>query len=384
MKSVGIICEYNPFHNGHLYHLEETKKMFPDARIVLIMSGNFLQRGEASLLNKWDKTKIALKYGVDLVVELPFLYATQSADTFAYGAIYLLNELKCDYLVFGSESNDITMLSELVDIQLNNKKYDNLVKEYMDGGINYPTAMSKALADLTKIKVNTSNDILGLSYVKAIKILKSKIVPYTIKRTSDFNSKDLDSNVVSATAIREALNSNIDIKKYVPNYTYSMLNQHLYKTEYYFPYLKYKILTEDSLDKYQTVDEGLSVRIKKYIVKSESLDELINNIKTKRYTYNKISRMLIHILCNFTKEESELFKHPEYIRILGFSKEGQKYLNSAKKDLNIPLVTKYSDIKNKMLDIDFRATTVYSSILNEEDKVKLIESEYKNIPIKED
>ena len=165
--NIGIICEYNPFHYGHLYHLNKIKEIYPDSNIILVLSGWITERGDLSLIDKFKKADIALKYGVNLVVELPFKYI-QSADYFAKGAVGILNELKCDTIVFGSESNNVDELINLATIQLNNKKYDKLVKEYLNEGINYPTAMSKALKTITNKTIDTPNDILGLSYVKEI------------------------------------------------------------------------------------------------------------------------------------------------------------------------------------------------------------------------
>ncbi|NLL44695.1 MAG: nucleotidyltransferase [Mollicutes bacterium] len=383
MKSVGIICEYNPFHNGHLYHLEKVKEICPDHIIVIVLGGNFMQRGETSIIDKWTKTKIALEMGIDLVIELPFVFASQGADIFARGSVELLNHLKVDKLIFGSELNDINILKDLADIQLNNQNYDSLVKKYMDKGINYPTALSKALYEIKGYEINKPNDILGISYIREIKRLNSKIEPYCIKRTNNYHSLELDSKVVSASSIREALKNKKDVKDYVPKITYQYLkNKHLHFIEDYFPYLKFKILTElNNLDKYQTVDEGIENRIKKAIIKANNLEELIQNIKTKRYTYNKIKRMLTHIMCNFTKEEAKKYQHVEYIRVLGFSEKGKKYLNKIKKDLEIPLITNYSKLNNDMLQLELRITSVYASILNEKDKTNLIESEYKNKPL---
>ena len=163
--NIGIICEYNPFHYGHLYHVNKIKEMYPDSNIILVMSGWITERGDLSLIDKFKKSEIALSYGVNLVVELPFKYI-QSADYFAKGAISILNKLNCDVIVFGSESNNVDNLINLANIQLNNKKYDKLVKDYLKEGINYPTAMSKALKTISGNTVDTPNDILGLSYVK--------------------------------------------------------------------------------------------------------------------------------------------------------------------------------------------------------------------------
>ncbi len=380
MKSVGIICEYNPFHNGHLYHLNKVKELYPNYTIILIMSGSFMQRGEVSVIDKWAKTKIALEHGIDLVVELPFVFSSQSADLFAKGSIQLLNHLNVEDVVFGSESNNISLLNKIADLSLSSN-YDDLVKDYLNKGFSYPKATFEALTELTGEVIDTPNDILGISYIKEIKRLKSNIKAISIKRTNDYHSQELDNNITSASSIRAALKNNKTIDNYVPNITYNYLNNKLHFIDDYFPFLKYKILTEiNNLHIYQTVDEGIENRIKKYIVKSNSLEELVESIKTKRYTHNKIMRMLTHIMCSFTKEEASTFSDVEYIRVLGFNTSGRKYLNNIKKELTIPLVTNYSKLNNKMLELEFRATCVYASILNEKDKSELIESEYKLKP----
>ena len=360
MKKIGIICEYNPFHNGHIYHINKIKKMFPDSTIVAVMSGNFTQRGHISLLNKEEKTNIVLKYGIDLVVELPFVFATQSADIFAKAAVSILEELKVDYLVFGSESNNVEELISLAKLQINNETYNNIVKKYLDEGINYPTAMSKALKDLNGNNINTPNDLLGLSYIKAILKQNSNIIPLTIKRTNDFHSNILDNKIVSATAIREAIDNKIEIKDFVPNEVENLLKQ---KIKYeYFQLLKYKIITEQKdINKYLTVDEGIENRILKYINEVNSIEELIEKIKTKRYTYNKISRMLLHILCSLTKEQALENKNIKFIRILGFNKKGQKLLNKVKKDTTVPLIVNPKYYK-ELLILDNKIDNIYKLI----------------------
>ncbi len=381
MKSVGIICEYNPFHNGHLYHLKKVKELYPDYTIILVMSSSFLQRGETSIINKWNKTNIALYHGIDIVVELPFVFSTQSSDIFAKGSIEILKHLKVDILLFGSESNNIELLNNIADIKLS-KNYNQLVKKNLKNGISYPSAISKTVYELTNNKIDQPNDILGINYIMEIKKQKANIKPICIKRTNEYHSTDLNNEITSATSIRTAIKKNIDIKSYVPIITYQHLNNRLHFIDNYYPYLKYKILTEiDQLFIYNGVDEGIENRIKKYIINSNSLDELIMNIKTKRYTYNRLMRMFTHILCNFKKDDAKKWQNIEYIRILGFSKNGQKYLNKVKKNIDIPIVTNYSQIKNDMLDFEFKITCVYASILNEKDKIKLIKSEYKNSPL---
>lgn len=381
MVKVGIICEYNPFHNGHLYHLNKIKELYKDAYIVLVMSGNFTQRGDVSVLNKWDKTDIALHYGVDLVVELPFVFATQSADIFAKASIEILDNLGCDYLVFGSESNDIKKLTKLAEIQLNDKKYQSLVKKYLDDGINYPTAINNALIELTGKNVSTPNDILGVTYIREIIKSKSKIKPITIKRNNDYNCEELSDFYSSATSIRLALKQNSNVLNQVPDYVHNFLNKNLMFNDKYFELLKYTIMINDNLESIQTVDEGIHNRIKKYIITSKSYDDLILKIKTKRYTYNKLNRMFTHILCNLKKEEVENIDNIEYIRVLGFNNNGRQIIKDMKDKTSVPIITNFSDIESSILDIEFRTTCVYASILNENDKIKLIESEYKNYPL---
>lgn len=364
--TIGIICEYNPFHNGHLYHLNKIKERYPDSTIILVMSGNFIQRGNISLLNKWDKTTIALHYGIDIVIELPYVFATQSADIFAKGAINILKELKIDKLIFGSESNNVKKLQELANIQLNNPNYNTLVKTYLNKGYNYPTAMNKALYSIIQQEITEPNDLLGLAYIKQIISQNANINIETIQRTNNFHNTTLTGSITSATSIREALKNHLDIKQYVPTETLKYLNTN--NDNIYFNYLKYKIISENkNLAIYQTVDEGIENRILNCIDSCQSLDELITKVKTKRYTYNKISRMTSHIVCNFTKEEAKN-QDLTYIRLLGFSKKGQNYLNKIKKGLNVPLITKQKKEFDKLLTIDNRCDQIYDLITNSNTK----------------
>ena len=370
--STGIICEYNPFHNGHIYHINKINKEFPEDTIVLVMSGNFTQRGEVSIIDKWAKTDIALNY-VDIVIELPFVFM-QSADIFAHGAITILKNMGVDRIVFGTETLNIDELKEIADVQ-NTKDFDNLVKNYLDEGINYPTALAKATYDLSNIKVSSPNDLLGISYVKELK--NSDITPITIKRTNDYNGEELTGEISSATSIRKALKEDIDIKDCVPKETYKSLKGKLYYNEDYFDLLKYKIISEsDNLDKYLNVDEGIENRIKKYIHEVNSLEDLIMKVKTKRYTYNKLNRMFTYILCGFTKEEAKTYKEPEYIRVLGFNDKGKNYLKKIKETSKLPIITNYTK-KYKMLDIELRASNVYYIL----EKDKDLTLEYKHKPI---
>ena len=374
-KIIGIVVEYNPFHNGHLYQINKIKEKYKDSLIIVCMSSSFTQRADASILNKWDKTKVALENNVDIVIELPYIYSTQSSDIFASKAVQLLNHLKINTLCFGSETENIDDIVNSAKIQLNNKDFDNKVKEYLDLGINYPTALNNALKDLNAKEINTPNDLLAISYIKEILKNNLNIEIFNIKRTNDFHDITSNDDVISASNIRNKLQNKQDIKNNVPQNVYELLkNKNIEIDE--LKYLKYKIITEDNLDKYVDVDEGISSRIKKSLEKSNSKEKLIQNIKTKRYTYNKICRMLNHILCSFTKEENNQTKNLEYIRILGFTEQGKQYLNEIKNDIKLPILNKYDTKKYKTLEIELRATQIYSLIYED-----ILKQEIQNKPI---
>ena len=383
---VGIIAEYNPFHNGHLYHIEKVKEMFPDSPIILVLGGNFTERGDISILDKWEKTAIAIKNGIDLVVELPFPFSCASADIFAKGSIDILNHLGVTDLVFGSESDDIEGIKKLVETELSNPDFDNLVQVYLRMGYNYPTSLSKALEDITGDCFKLPNDILGISYVKAIYSNNYKINPHTIKRTNDYHNKELNNiSINSATSIREALLNNKDIKESVPSITYSYLkDKKIPKLDDYFNLLKYKIISCNDLTIYNLVDSGIATKLKKEILNSYSFDELVNKVKSKNATYAKISRMLIYILCDYTKEQASEFKDIKYIRLLGFSNKGRVYLNKIKKDIDIPIISKFTREKDKMLEYEYKITKIYSLVFNKDKSKSLIEAEYKMKPIREE
>ena len=376
MQTVGIICEYNPFHNGHIYHLEKIKEKFGDATIVLIMSGNFTEHSEVSILNKWEKTEIALTYGVDLVIELPFPFATQSADIFAKGAIQLLKALKVDYLVFGSESNNLETLEKLASASLNSD-YQAKFKTLIKMGFNYPTALAKALYEITGENIQQPNDILALTYIKEIKKQKANIIPYSILRTNDFHNENLDDMIASATSIRQALKRKQDVQEYVPFKTFEFLNKDIYLLEDFFPFIKYQIITnQNNLTRFNLVDDSIAARINKYIDEVESLDDLILKVKTKKDTYHKIKRIMVFILTGFTKEEAKKNTNISYLRVLGFSAKGQKYLNKIKRELTIPLVTRFTK-DNQALAIEMQVTKVYSLVYGSEN----IYYEYQKKPI---
>lgn len=360
MEIIGIITEYNPFHNGHLYHINEIKKLYPNSLIICVMSGSFCQRGDISIINKWAKTEIALENNIDIVVELPFPFATQSADIFAKGAIAILNQLKVNKIIFGSELNNIEEIKKIVKKQLNDK---SSIKKYLNQGLNYPTALSKSLDS----NINTPNDLLAISYVKQIMINNYQIEAITIKRTNNYHDTNLNNKIVSASSIRSNLN-NKNIKKYLPIKSY----KNIYKidNDYCFNLLKYKIISNiDNLNIFQTVDEGIENKIKKCIYDVKNKEQLIKSIKSKRYTYNRINRMLTHILTSFTKDEANRCQNIEYIKILGFNDKGRNYLNKIKKEVSIPIITSYK-YNSLSLTIEYRVSNIYSLITKDANLIK--------------
>lgn len=365
MEVIGIICEYNPFHNGHLYHIKKIKELYPNSLIILVLNGYFLERGEISILSKEAKTKIALAHGIDIILELPVIYGTQSADTFASVALKILNNFHVNKIIFGSESNEIEKIKEIASKQLD-EEYNKLVKEYLDNGLNYPTALAKALnIDFEFLP----NDLLGISYTKAIIQNNYNIEPITIKRTSAYHDTSSNDHIVSASNIREKIKNNEDISKYIPINIKDFINNTNY--ENYFKLLKYKINTDNYLNKYLDVDEGIEYRLLEYINKPKNIDEFINNIKTKRYTYNKLNRMFIHILLSFLKTDNIDI---EYIKILGFNSNGKKYLNSIKENLEISTNINKDSIQYKY---ELKASIIYDLINN----TNTYEFEQRNKPI---
>lgn len=348
MDVIGIIVEYNPFHNGHLYHLNEIKRRYPNSLIIAILPGYFMQRGELSVISKEEKIKIALDNNINIVLELPSLYATQSADVYAYNAIKILNEFKINRLIFGSETNNCETLRQIAEKNI--KEED--IKKYLKMGLNYPTALKKALN--IDFSYNNPNDLLAISYIKAIINNNYDIKYETIKRTSNYHDKQSNAKVISASNIRNKIMNNIDIKKFVP-INYKNFN----KGDNLFTILKYKIITSHNLDDYLDVSEGLDNLLKKEITKSNDLEDLIKRLKSKRYTYNRLKRMLIHILLGIRKIDST---SDTYIRILGFNKSGQKYIKECKKSFTLPIYNK--DLDSIAKTYEKKASFVYDLINN--------------------
>jgi len=399
LKTVGIIAEYNPFHNGHLYHINEAKKQSDTDCAVVIMSGNFLQRGEPALVSKWARTAMALKAGADVVIELPFLFAVGHADTFAYGAINLLESLSVSSLCFGSEHGDISAFLKAAEIARANKPLiEENIKAEMKKGSSYPNAVTNALTHFkTDLDLSQPNNILGFSYVKEIQKLGAKLAPFTIQRKSaDYHDESLPSGpIASATSIRKNLFSNQttieSLSSFTPLSTVDELQKYkktyklLHNWEAYFSYLQHQlfILSASELKSRYEMEEGMEYRFLKMMKEADSFQALMTLVKNKRYTWTRLQRMCLHILMNTNKEEAKalLSSPPPYARLLGMTKQGKNYLNTMKKSFEVPLVSAVSKMDHPLLNMDITATRVYSLPLDTKVRQRFFKQEYTTPPI---
>ena len=387
-KVLGIIAEYNPFHNGHALHLAKSKEETGAEYVICIMSGNFVQRGNTSIINKWLKTEMALKNGIDLVLELPTIYSVSSAENFAEGSIKLLNSLKIvDSISFGSEDSDIDILNRLATIFYKEpRKYLELLSMELKKGLSFPKARENAISlylnnPIYSEILNKSNNILSIEYLKALKKYKSHIRPVAIKREKVFYSSNcIVDEYASATAIREMIKSNQynDIRKVMPRTSYDLLIDEIEKKHCVIDLVNFekeilyrlRNLSADELKNFPEVNEGLENAIKNASNSCNSLTELINKVKSKRYTQTRIQRILIYILLNITKKDMSLAKKSiPYARILGYSSKGKDLIseiNNANPKLTlITSVKKFMDkpgnkIYKSMLNKDILATNIYT------------------------
>ena len=397
MKAVGLVTEYNPFHNGHLYHLNKAMELTGADISVAVMSGDFVQRGELAVLDKYTRASMALNSGVNLVVELPVNYAVSSAESFAAGALKVLDYIKADSIAFGSESGNIERLSKLAHILCDNE--DTLYKEiskYTANGISYAAARQKVVEKLTDkdtaAMLTSSNNILAVEYLKAIIKNNYAIKPYAIKRQGDsYNDTDIRSEYASATALRGNLKAD-NISKYIPvkaGLILSSNTNYIYPddiTEALFTRLL-DILFASSYDKnvfienvmqYPDVNKEIAGRLYKSAMdmitrtvqqRSESEDNgafsfgsLCEHIKTKEVPLSRIKRALVRITLGLDKKHMKKYSNAPYIRVLGFDKKGQEYLSYIRKTVEVPLITKTADYKEMLLD-DIHAANIYNMIV---------------------
>ncbi len=384
---LGIVSEYNPFHNGHIHHLELSKKITKAAFTVVVMSGNFVQRGDTSLINKWVKTEMALKAGVDLVIELPTIYSISSAENFADGAVKILNSLGVvDYISFGSEIGEISPLNDVANILYREpKEFSSLITAQLKSGLSYPKAREIALSQFfgsSKIYseiLNNPNNILGVEYLKSLKRHRSHIKPLTIKRDyNDYNDKTEKNGIASATAIRTMIQTGKNVHYVVPYETYELLDQEMengriikdlsvFEKEIIYTLRK---MTLSEIANLPDVSEGLENKIKLAANTCNNLEDLIKKIKSKRYTQSRIQRILLYALLEISQKDMNSSKKINpYIRVLGFNKHGKRIISAiaeANPRLNIIVsVKKFMENSNdnslrNMISKDILATNIYT------------------------
>lgn len=369
-----IISEYNPFHFGHLYHLNESISQTDTDFKVAIISGNFVQRGEPSIINKWEKAKVALSAGFDLVLELPTLYAISSAENFANGSIKIADQIGSNYISFGTESGDLEKLKKLSSlINKNEKEYITNVKGKIAEGFSYPKSQELVIDKMFGnefLGVCKPNNILGLEYLKSLNAISSNITPITVKR-------DLDKS--SSSDIRALLRTSgfkiEDLKNSIPDFSYEVLAENIENGN---AVLSLKAFEKEIIYILRTIDneklknipdipENMLSNLKKIACSTNSLDELITALKNKSITQARIQRILLYILLEITKSDMELSKRiTPYVRVLGMSENGKKILSDISKDINVITSVKAfektcddSDLL-RMLEIDKKATDIYT------------------------
>lgn len=385
-KILGVISEYNPMHNGHLYHLKESIKVVQPDFSVCIMSGNFMERGDTAIISKWARTKAALKSGFDMVIELPTVYSISSAENFASGAIKILNLLGDDItLSFGSECGDVKVLSDFAKILLDEPpEYVTMLRHELAKGLPFPKARENALLlylnDIRKSAhvLSEPNNILGIEYLKQIQKTNNKIKAISIKRIgAGYNSTSTSSEYSSATAIRELLMTQKSVKKFMPTISYEILKEECSLGNFvlglseFEKEILYKIrsMSIKELSKVPDVSEGLEYKIKEAANSCNKLDDLIFMIKSKRYTLTRIHRILLYILLGINETDYSNSKRiTPYIRVLGVSQSGKHLLSELsinKKNNIITSVKEFLDTSNSrtlktMLEKDIYASNIYT------------------------
>ncbi len=390
-RVIGVVAEYNPFHNGHYYHLQATKEITGAEYCVAVISGNFTQRGDTSIVNKWAKAYMAICGGADLVIELPTVYSISSAENFASGAVKILDNLKVvDAISFGAEANDLATLNNIANVLYEEPKaYTNILSHELKKGISYPAARENALMMyLNDIKryantLSSPNNILAIEYLKALKIQKSKLEPIMIKRKKVYyNDNKIVDDFASATAIRKLLQDGeyANLRKVIPRSSYTIIGQESRKGGMVLSLAKYekeiiyalRKMTVEEIADLPDVSEGLQFAIKNAANEANNLKDLISNIKSKRYTQTRIQRILLYALLGIDKKLMENSrKVVPYVRVLGFTQKGKSLLSEiSRRNPKLNIITslkKYMDQnqnKNKvlaeMLEKDIFATDVYT------------------------
>lgn len=396
MKTVGLITEYNPFHNGHAYHIEKAKMLTGADRVIVVMSGDFVQRGAPAVMPKHLRAESALLSGASLIIELPVCFATGSAEYFAQGSISLLNQLGCiDSICFGSECGDLHLLKEIAQILADEPiEYQTALKQALKEGASFPAARQEALniySDKYSEILASPNNILGIEYLKALAKIHSKMEPFTIKRIgAGYHDMDIDGQFSSATAIRSDIyqladvNSSSEslplthIQTQVPSSCHELMKKN-YQTRYpvkaddFSLLLKAKLLSETagSLSHYLDMSPELANRILRLRNDYLIFEQFCDLLKTKELTRSRISRSFIHVLLGITNDWLTAMKAPApYARILGFRRDHADLLGILKRTSDIPLITSparavLADTAYQMLELDIYASDLYESVITD-------------------
>lgn len=401
-KVLGIVAEYNPFHNGHFYHMQESKKNTEADSCICVISGNFTQRGEPSIVNKWAKTYMALCCGADLVIELPTIYSISSAENFASGAIKIFDSLKIvTDISFGAECNDLATLNNIANVFYSEPaNYKTILNHELKRGLSYPMARENAvLMYLNDIKryanvLSNSNNILAIEYLKALKQQKSMIQPNIVPRKNVYyNDQKIVDDFASATAIRKLMLNReyAEVRKVVPRSTYQIIGEEYKKNHIILGIKRYekeiiyalRVMPIEEIQNLPDVNEGLEFAIKKAASETNNIEELIEKVKSKRYTQTRIQRILLYVLLGITKKDMEDSKKMvPYVRVLGFNSRGKilisEIMNQNPKLNMITSVGKYVNKKmpknkqlTRMLDLDINATNIYTLGYGGESKANL-------------
>lgn len=367
MKSVALITEYNPFHNGHVYHAELSKNITNSDVSVAVMSGSFTMRGEPAILNKFQRAKMAVQY-VDLVVELPLIYAISSGELFAQGGVDIAEQFKCNYLSFGSESGNVNDIKETIS-QIEDIKNDIRYKEMIKEGKSHPRIISELIQD-SKL-LSGSNNLLAIEYVRHIINNDLNIEPVTIQRKDNLfldSSLNQRSHISSATSIRNAYFSNDEqYKLSLPEFSSNLLSSHKgVNWDDFFPLLKWTILRSSTkeLQEIYMMTEGLEYKLKKEIEDSQTFDEFVSRIKSKRYTWTRIQRLLTATLLNIKNIEVNSYK-PQAIRVLAMSEQGRKYIKEIQESCPLPIITNVNKKSAPYFEHEIKATSLYQYVSGE-------------------
>ena len=364
MKIVGLIVEYNPLHYGHIHHIEETQKILEPDVLIAVMSGNVVQRGEIAITDKFTRTKMALEAGIDLVVELPAIYTLQNADNFAKASVSILNHLGVTEICFGSENGDIASLKDMAAL-LDDERYHQALKEFLQKGDSFPTASNKAMESLQVDKqYDLPNNILGIQYIRSIQSINQKIRVHTIKRKASGYYDDLvsDTKIQSATSIRRLIHGVEEYEDYVPPYVDRLLKEATtFNTKDFYPYLRYKLLnsSSDELHQIYGMDEGIEHRMMEVAVHADTYEDFLDQVISRRYTNARLNRLFMHTLFGIQKQHLAFHDIP-YIRILGMNQTGQKHLSKIKHDIHTELITNIKKEHPLLLDIDLRISKILS------------------------